>query len=718
MHIVSGKPYPLGATWDGLGVNFAIFSEHGTKVELCLFDSPEATRESQRIVLPEQNGYVWHGYLKDIRPGQIYGYRVYGPYDPAKGHRFNPNKVLVDPYARCVVRGVKWDDNLFGYTIGDKKLDLSFDERDSAATAPLCAVVDPSFIWGEDRAPETPWNKTIIYEAHVKGFTKLNAMVPEELRGTYAAIASEPVINHLTDLGITAIELMPVHHRVNNRSFIDRGLHDYWGYNTLSFFAPDNRFASMKAGPTDHIQEFKMMVRALHAAGIEVILDVVYNHTVEGSHMGPTLSFRGVDNKSYYRTVANDNRYYMDYTGCGNTLNMVHPRVIQLIMDSLRYWVQEMHVDGFRFDLASALARELFDVNNLSAFFDVIQQDPVISQVKLIAEPWDVGPGGYQVGNFPVLWTEWNGKYRDLMRSFVKGDAGQLGQFASRLTGSSDLYEHSGRKPHASINFVTCHDGFTLTDLVSYNDKHNEANGEDNKDGENHNNSWNCGVEGPTDDPNIIALRYQQKRNLIALLFFSIGVPMLSGGDELGRTQKGNNNAYCHDDEISWYQWDLTEEDQKFLEFVKKVISIRKSQLVIQRKEFFKGEVLEDGALPNDIIWLSREGRLMEDSDWTNAENRTVGVMLEGASMHEPDTVRGTRGMQAKTLLLLCNTAHEGTSFFLPEHALGDSWKILLDTSEKITEPVWNMETELPLKGRSVVLLELHDSKFDGAVLS
>ena len=717
MQIAAGKPYPLGATWDGLGVNFALFSEHCTKVELCLFDSQEATKESQRIVLPEQNGYVWHGYLKDVRPGQIYGYRVYGPYEPAKGHRFNPNKVLVDPYGRCIVRGVKWDDNLFGYKIGDKKLDLSFDDRDSAATAPLCAVVDPSFIWGEDRKPEIPWNKTIIYEAHVKGFTQLNPLVPEELRGTYAAIASEPIISHLSDLGVTAIELMPVHHRVNNRSFIERGLTDYWGYNTLSFFAPDNRFASMKGGPTDHIQEFKMMVRALHAAGIEVILDVVYNHTVEGSHMGPTLSFRGVDNKSYYRTVANDNRYYMDYTGCGNTLNMVHPRVIQLIMDSLRYWVQEMHVDGFRFDLASALARELFDVNSLSAFFDVIQQDPVISQVKLIAEPWDVGPGGYQVGNFPVLWTEWNGKYRDLIRSFVKGDAGQLGQFASRLTGSSDLYEHSGRKPHASINFVTCHDGFTLTDLVSYNSKRNEANGEENRDGENHNNSWNCGVEGPSKDPTINALRYQQKRNLIALLFFSIGVPMLSGGDELGRTQKGNNNAYCQDNEISWYQWDLNEDDKKFLEFVQKVIAVRKGQMVIQRKEFFKGEVLEDGALPNDIIWLSREGRLMEDADWIDSENRVVGVMLEGSSMHEIDIVKG-KGTTAKTLLLLCNTAHMGVPFFLPEHALGDSWKVLIDTSEKITELVWKMETEVPLKGRSVVLLELHDSSYDSATLS
>lgn len=713
MQIAPGKPYPLGATWDGLGVNFAIFSEHATKVELCLFDSQESTRENQRIVLPEQNGYVWHGYLKDIRPGQIYGYRVYGPYDPEKGHRFNPNKVLVDPYARCVVRAVKWDDNLFGYKIGDKKQDLSFDDRDSAANAPLCAVVDPSFIWGEDRPPETPWNKTIIYEAHVKGFTALNPLVPEELRGTYAAIASEPIISHLTDLGVTAIELMPVHHRVNNRSFIERGLTDYWGYNTLSFFAPDNRFASMKTNPTDHIQEFKMMVRALHAANIEVILDVVYNHTVEGSHLGPTLSFRGVDNKSYYRTVANDNRYYMDYTGCGNTLNMVHPRVIQLIMDSLRYWVQEMHVDGFRFDLASALARELFDVNNLSAFFDVIQQDPVISQVKLIAEPWDVGPGGYQVGNFPVLWTEWNGKYRDIMRSFAKGDAGQLGQFASRLTGSSDLYEHSGRKPHASINFITCHDGFTLTDLVSYNNKHNEANREENRDGENHNNSWNCGVEGPSKDPAIIALRYQQKRNLMALLFFSIGVPMLSGGDELGRTQKGNNNAYCQDNEISWYQWDLNEDDKKFLQFVRRVIAVRKGQMVIQRKEFFKGEVLEEGALPNDIIWLSREGRLMEDADWTDAENRTVGVLLKGSGMQEIDIARGSKGASGNTLLLLCNTSHVGVPFFLPEHSLGDSWKILIDTSEKIAEPIWQMETELPLKARSVVLLELHNSKTD-----
>ena len=534
-------------------------------------------------------------------------------------HRFNANKVLVDPYARCVVRSVKWDDNLFGYKIGDEDEDLSFDERDSAANAPLCAVVDPSFMWGEDKPPNIPWNKTIIYEAHVRGFTKLNPHIPEELRGTYAGIAHGAVIRHLKDLGVTAIELMPVHHRVNNRSFIERGLSDYWGYNTLSFFAPDNRFASMK-GPTDHIQEFKMMVRSLHAAGIEVILDVVYNHTVEGSHFGPTLCFRGVDNVSYYRTVAENQRYYMDYTGCGNTLNMVHPRVIQLIMDSLRYWVQEMHVDGFRFDLASALARELYDVDSLGSFFDVIQQDPVISQVKLIAEPWDLGEGGYQVGNFPVLWTEWNGKYRDAIRQFVKGDGWHLGQFATRFTGSADLYEQGGRRPHASINFVTCHDGFTLTDLVSYNNKHNQANGENNQDGESHNNSWNCSVEGPTEDPEVVKLRYQQKRNFIAILLLSIGVPMISGGDELGRTQRGNNNAYCQDTEISWYQWNLNEDDKKFLAFVKKCIDIRKNQKVIQRKAFFKGEEAEEQGAPTDIVWLSPEGKMMEEADWTNPE--------------------------------------------------------------------------------------------------
>jgi isoamylase len=713
MQLGPGKPYPLGATWDGLGVNFAIFSENATKVELCLFDSAEAEKEAQRIEMPENNAFVWHGYLKDIRPGQIYGYRVHGPSDPENGHRFNANKVLVDPYARCIVRSVKWDDSLFGYTIGSVEEDLSFDESDSAAHAPLCAVVDPSFIWAEDKPPGIPWNKTIIYEAHVKGFTKLNTFIPEELRGTYAGIAHDSVIQHLQDLGITALELMPVHHRVNNRSFIDRGLSDYWGYNTLSFFAPDNRFASMN-GPTDHIQEFKMMVRALHAAGIEVILDVVYNHTVEGNHLGPTLCFKGVDNVSYYRTVAENQRYYMDYTGCGNTLNMVHPRVIQLIMDSLRYWVQEMHVDGFRFDLASALARELYDVDSLGSFFDVIQQDPVISQVKLIAEPWDLGEGGYQVGNFPVLWTEWNGKYRDAIRQFVKGDAGQLGQFATRFTGSADLYEHGGRRPHASINFITCHDGFTLTDLVSYNEKHNLANGEENRDGESHNNSWNCSNEGPSKDKAVIALRYQQKRNFMAILFLSIGVPMLSGGDELGRTQGGNNNAYCQDNEISWYQWDLNDDDKQFLEFVKKMIAIRKNQPVIERKAFFKGEETLEHGLPSDIVWLSPEGKTMDEADWTDAEGRTVGVLLKASGVEEKLITLPVHGAPPpKTLLLIANTAHVGVNFLLPEQPEGNCWHLLLETSEKISEQTWKLESEFPLAGRSLALFELHNTLDD-----
>lgn len=697
MNIGAGKPSPLGATWDGLGVNFAIFSENATKIELCLFDSADSKEESIRIQLPECNNYVWHGYLRDVKPGQIYGYRVYGPYDPENGHRFNPNKILVDPYARCVVRGVQWDDNLFGYQIGSKTEDLSFDERDSAGNAPLGAVVDPSFVWGDDKAPQTPWNKTIIYEAHVKGFTKLNPLIPENLRGTYAGIASDPVVTHLKNLGVTAIELMPVHHRVNNRSFIERGVSDYWGYNTLSFFAPDSRFAS-EQGTVDHVQEFKRMVRALHAEGIEVILDVVYNHTVEGSHLGPTLSFRGIDNVNYYRTMEDNRRYYMDYTGCGNTLNMMHPRVLQLIMDSLRYWVQEMHVDGFRFDLASALARELYDVNHLSAFFDVIMQDPVISEVKLIAEPWDLGAGGYQVGNFPVLWTEWNGKYRDTMRQFIKGDAGQLGQFATRFTGSSDLYEHSGRKPFASINFVTCHDGFTLHDLVSYNEKHNEANGENNRDGESHNNSWNCGAEGPSNDPQIEELRWKQKRNFMTLLFCSIGVPMLSGGDELSRSQGGNNNAYCQDNEISWTKWELTEKEMEFLEFVSKVISIRKSQAVIQRREFFKSE-------SDDITWFRADGQPMQEDDWTDTESKSIGLLLSGKNMKEVNIANGSE-KESDSVLLISNASHVDTSFVLPAQDGNGHWSILIDTSEQIEETQFVEQTIVKVKDRSVLLLK------------
>jgi glycogen operon protein len=701
MQITAGKPHPLGASWDGLGVNFALFSEHATKVELCLFSSAESEKEEQRIELTECDAFVWHCFIKDIKPGQMYGYRVYGPYEPEKGHRFNPNKVLADPYAQCIVRSLQWDDSLFGYKIGDKDADLSFDERDSASAAPLCAVVDPTFMWGDDKAPDTPWNKTIIYETHVKGFTKLNSLVPEELRGTYAGIASEPVIEHLRNLGITALELMPVHHRVNNRNFIERGLNDYWGYNTLGFFAPDSRFAS-EPGTTEHVTEFKRMVRALHAAGIEIILDVVYNHTIEGNHLGPTLSFKGIDNLSYYRTVAGDERYYMDYTGCGNTLNMRHPRVIQLIMDSLRYWVKDMHVDGFRFDLASALARELYDVDNLSAFFDVIQQDPIISRVKLIAEPWDLGEGGYQVGNFPVLWTEWNGKYRDTMRRAVKGDQNTLGQFATRLTGSSDLYEHGGRRPHASINFITCHDGFTLQDLVSYNEKHNEANGENNNDGESHNNSWNCGVEGPTDDPQIISLRYQQKRNLIALLLFSIGVPMLSGGDELGHSQNGNNNAYCQDNEISWYNWNLNEDDKNFLQYVKDVLAIRKTRLVIQRKQYFKG-ALQNGH--KEVIWFAPSGEPMKEANWDDKEGHVVGLLLDGSGIEEKDILGHTD--VASTILLICNFSHLDTTFVLPQIEQNNFWQLLLSTVTEKLSPTWKAKTEFLLHARSLALLEL-----------
>ncbi|MBX9696346.1 MAG: glycogen debranching protein GlgX, partial [Cyanobacteria bacterium] len=544
MRVLPGKPYPLGATWDGLGVNFAIFSENATKVELCFFDSPESKQESARVIMPEYNNQVWHVYLKNVYPGQLYGYRVYGPYEPTKGHRFNPNKLVIDPYAKLMARVVSWDASLYGYTLGNKKEDLSFDKVDSAPYAPLCAVVDDSFNWGNDTPPSIPWHKTVIYEAHPKGLTVLHPDIPEEIRGTYSAVASDPIIRHLKSLGITAIELMPIHHRADDHHLIVNGLTNYWGYNTLAYFAPDLRYARHD-GVANAVQEFKMMVRSLHAAGIEVILDVVYNHTAEGNHLGPTLSFRGIDNRCYYRTSKDNPRYYVDYTGCGNTLNMMHPHVLQLLMDSLRYWVQEMHVDGFRFDLASALARELYDVDKLSAFFDVIQQDPVISRVKLIAEPWDLGEGGYQVGNFPVLWTEWNGKFRDTIRQFWRGDSGMTGNMATRLTGSSDLYEHSGRSPHASINFVTCHDGFTLKDLVSYDRKHNFANLENNRDGEDHNNSWNCGIEGRTTKPGILRVRQRQRKNIMATLMLSLGVPMISGGDELGRTQDGNNNAYC-----------------------------------------------------------------------------------------------------------------------------------------------------------------------------
>lgn len=708
MRIWSGNPYPLGATWDGRGVNFALFSEHAERVELCLFDSVDADRESQRIVLLEYTDQVWHGYLPDIRPGQIYGYRVYGPYLPEAGHRFNPNKVLLDPYAKAVVRPVQWCPAMYGYRIGDPDGDLSFDLKDNAAYAPLAAVVDTSFVWGDDRPPSIPWHKTIIYEAHVKGMTARHPDIPSEIQGTYTGFASESVIRHLKSLGVTAVELMPIHHSVNDEQLVKLGLVNYWGYNTIGYFAPDFRFTSL-SGRQAPVTEFKMMVRALHAAGIEVILDVVYTHTAEGNHFGPTLSFRGIDNASYYRLAESDKSKYMDFTGCGNTLNMMHPRVLQLIMDSLRYWILEMHVDGFRFDLASALARELYEVKELGTFFDIIHQDPVISQVKLIAEPWDLGQGGYQVGNFPVLWTEWNGKYRDSVRSFWNTGCCQVSELATRISGSSDLYETSGRKPYASINFVTCHDGFTLNDLVSYNEKHNEENGEENRDGENNNISFNFGVEGPSDDPEVRGLRFRQKRNFMATLLFSLGVPMISGGDELSRTQQGNNNGYCQDNELSWYPWELGKEEKQFLEFVKRIVAIRKSQPVFLRRNFFQGRLIRSTGT-KDIAWLAPDGNEITDEDWENPSAHSLGVLLGGEALNEIDEMG--RPIRGETLLLFLNSGTEAVSFVLPSHNEGGYWKLMLDTTAG--EPVpeqqgfWKPGTAYPLKDRSVVLFRLY----------
>jgi glycogen operon protein len=702
MRVWPGRSYPLGATWDGAGVNFALFSEHATRVELCLFDAPESEKETHRITLPEQTDQVWHAYLPDVIPEQLYGVRVHGPYEPAKGHRFNPHKVVLDPYAKAIGRDLKWDDALFGYRIGDAQADLSFDARDNAAFAPLAAVVDTAFTWGDDRPPRTPWHKTLIYELHVKGFSMRLPGVPERLHGTYAGLAADAAIQHLQSLGVTAVELMPVHSYVDDRHLLDRKLSNYWGYNTLAYFAPSNKYATAQA-PRQAVQQFKMMVRALHAAGIEVILDVVYNHTAEGNQLGPTLSMRGVDNASYYRLSPKDPRYYMDFTGCGNTLNMQHPRVLQLIMDSLRYWVLEMHVDGFRFDLASTLARELFAVNKLGAFFDIIHQDPVLSQVKLIAEPWDVGEGGYQVGNFPVLWTEWNGKYRDVVRRFWKGDGGTASEFATRLAGSSDLYQQTGRAPYASINFITCHDGFPLQDLVSYNDKHNEANGEKNQDGSNDNNSWNCGAEGPTDDPNIRALRARQKRNLIATLLLSQGVPMLCGGDELGHTQNGNNNTYCQDNELTWLNWDLDDEQRQFLEFVKKVTLIWTEQPVFQRRKFFIGRGIR-GSGVKDISWFDPSGKDMSDEAWGAGFVKCMGVRLAGDLIGDVDE-RG-EPIVGETLLLLLNAHHEAIPFTLPATKAEHHWERLLDTADPAAgQDTCGGDKPYPLQGRSLALL-------------
>ncbi len=703
MRVWPGNPYPLGATWDGGGVNFALFSENATRVELCLFDSPEATEETHRIKLPEYTDLVWHVYLPDVHPGQLYGFRVHGPYDPEQGHRFNPNKVLLDPYAKAIGRDLVWDDAMCGYEIGAPEEDLSFDERDNAANAPLAVVIDPAFTWGDDRHPRTAPHKTVIYELHVKGFTKLHPDVPEHLRGTYSGLACEAAVAHLKRLGITAVELMPVHHRVDDRHLVERELSNYWGYNTLGFFAPDTRYASSGTG-LESVREFKRMVHSLHAAGIEVILDVVYNHTAEGNHLGPTLSLRGIDNAAYYRLLPEQPRYYMDYTGCGNTLNMQQPRALQLIMDSLRYWVKEMHVDGFRFDLASALARELHEVDKLGAFFDIIHQDPVLSQVKLIAEPWDLGEGGYQVGNFPVGWMEWNGRYRDTIRRFWRGDGGAVSELATRISGSSDLYEQSNRRPYASVNFVTAHDGFTLHDLVSYNEKHNEANGEGNTDGESHNLSWNCGAEGPTDDPEVLALRRRQKRNFLATVLLSQGVPMLLAGDEICRTQQGNNNAYCQDNELSWVDWDLSEGQQEFLDFACMLVQLMRTQPVLHRPKFFQGRPIR-GSEIKDISWLEPSGQEMTDASWNAGYVRCLGMHLAGDVIDDIDE-RGER-LQGDTLLLLLNAAAESIDFTLPECSADGYWELLFDTARTEAEDREFLAGDTyPLVDRSVVVLK------------
>ncbi len=702
MKVWPGKSYPLGATWDGKGVNFALFSEHASKVELCLFDSIDATRESHRITLTERTDQAWHAYLPEALPGQIYGYRVHGPYEPDRGHRFNPNKIVLDPYAKSIARDVRWADEVFAYRVGDPQGDLSFDERDSAAYAPLAVVIDPAFTWGNDQPPRTPWHKTIIYELHVKGFTQRHPELADKLRGSYAGLASEFVINHLLNLGVTAVELMPVHQFVNDRILVDRGLTNYWGYNTLGYFAPESRYCATHI-PQDAVQQFKMMVAALHAAGIEVILDVVYNHTAEGNQMGPTLSMRGIDNSVYYKLSPEDPRFYMDYTGCGNSLNVRHPRVLQLIMDSLRYWVVDMHVDGFRFDLASTLARELFDVDRLGAFFDIIHQDPILSQVKLIAEPWDVGVGGYQVGNFPVLWSEWNGKYRDNVRRFWKGDRGTLNEFATRLSGSSDLYHDDGRKPYASVNFITCHDGFNLQDLVSYNEKHNEANGENNQDGANDNNSWNCGAEGPTDDAAIDNLRWQQKRNFMTTLILSQGVPMLLGGDELSHTQRGNNNTYCQDSELTWLDWRLNDQEREFLDFVREVIALRREQPVFQRRKFFQGRSIF-GADIADITWFEPSGKPMGEEAWNAGFNQCFGFLLAGDLIGDVDE-RG-QPIVGDSILILMNAYHDMLPFKLPGRIKGQKWQRILDTAAPRVDKRWFAAgRRYNLKGRSIVVL-------------
>jgi isoamylase len=701
MEVWPGEPFPLGANYDGRGTNFSLFSEAATRVELCLFDGGGL---ETRVNLPEVTALCWHAYLPGITPGQRYGFRVHGPWSPDEGYWCNPNKLLLDPYAKAVDGVWAWHESMFPYHFDNP--DGSKNDMDSALHMPKSVVVEQAFDWGKDQAPRTPWHKTIVYETHVKGFTKRNMRLPKKIRGTYAGLAHPAAITYLRQLGVTAVELLPVHQFVQDSLLLERGLRNYWGYNSIGFLAPHNEYSSSGTAG-EQVTEFKKAVKALHKAGIEVILDVVYNHTAEGNHLGPILSFKGIDNGAYYRRVGDSRRYYMDYTGTGNTLNMMHPHVLQLLMDSLRYWVLEMHVDGFRFDLASALARELHDVNRLGAFFDLIQQDPVINRVKLIAEPWDVGEGGYQVGNFPPLWSEWNGKYRDSVRDFWRGTDQTLAEFGSRFTGSSDLYKGTARRPYASINFITAHDGFTLRDLVSYNEKHNGANGEDNRDGEEHNRSWNCGAEGPTENPDVLRLRNRQMRNFLATLFLSQGVPMLAGGDEVGRTQQGNNNAYCQDNEVSWYDWSAA--DTCLLGFVRDLIKLRSQHPVFTRRRWFQGRPIRGNDV-SDIGWFTPGGTEMSDQDWQAGFAKTLGVFLNGSAIRTMDE-RGKHVVD-DSFYVMFNAHSEAVEFVLPESKWGEQWTIALDTNDSADHLAvdnlgrqLNAAERLRVEGWSLVLL-------------
>ncbi len=699
LRVWPGLPYPLGATWDGAGTNFALFSAHAEKVELCLFD-PDGATETARVVLPEFTHEIWHGYLPDARPGQLYGYRVYGPYQPAAGHRFNHHKLLIDPYAKALVGELRWDDALFGYRVGDPKADLSFDERDSAPFMPKCQVVEPAFTWGA-RPEQRPWDETIVYEMHAKGFTMRHPEVPEGSRGTFGALSSGPVVAYLQELGVTAVELLPVHAFVHDRHLIERGLRNYWGYNTIGFFAPHPEYL----GPGG-LGEVKTFVQILHDAGLEVILDVVYNHTAEGSHMGPTLSFRGIDNRSYYYLMAGDERHYNDFTGTGNALELRHPHVLRMVTDLLRYWVEEMRVDGFRFDLATTLARVEGPFDQHASFLDAVAQDPVLAGVKLIAEPWDTGLGGYQVGRFPPGWAEWNDQYRDTVRKFWKGDLGQLPALASRLSGSADIYKHRGRRPWASIDFITAHDGFTLHDLVSYDHKHNEANKEGNRDGSDNNNSWNCGAEGETDDPEVQALRRRQMRNLLTTLLLSQGVPMLVAGDEFARTQGGNNNPYCQDSEIGWLDWNLSPEGESLLAFTRLLIRLRRAHIVFHRSRFFQGETIP-GTEVKDVTWLRPDGDEMAEADWSSGDARMLCLLLSGEAGLMHLTARGEQEPD-DTFLLIVNASHEAAGQRLPAGSDGARWETLIDTANEDVEEAgedFGPGQEVGLLGRSARLL-------------